>query len=160
LFEEDHSGTSKEVTKVFIDIAQEERQLKNGRNSAKVIEWLLEQSKSSKRPHQRNARHSPDLRAAFAGHLDPSKVVEARDALLTTLEQMKTASGDLNVDRRCTAVEDVRSRLITLASVTLPASCGQPLPARGLWSRIDFEPFYYLAVADAIMTESGCSGDK
>lgn len=157
LFEEGHGGGASDPANVFLEIARSERQLNDGRKPAKVIDWLLAQAKTSKRPHQQTVRHSPDVRAAFAGHVKPSDVERVKSELfVNTQEQLKTASANLDVAARCTALADARSRLITLASITLPAACGQPLPARGLWSRIDFEPFYYLAVADAIMTESGC----
>ena len=44
---------------------------------------------------------------------------------------------------------------MSLAEVALPSTCGKREVQRGLWTGMDFEPFFYLAVINAALTEIG-----
>ena len=142
---------------VFVEMLRDKF---DGRDPAAAIEWL-QKNPIPERPHQGKLTLDPSLRQQFAKHLDKFKYDNAKTEVLTEQQALlKEASGTPDIAQRCERLIKVRSQLASLAALTMPVGCGKPQPTRGLWSAIDFEPFYYLAVADAIMEQSSCPAPK
>jgi hypothetical protein len=154
-FEGDRSDEARYRRDIFVSMLQDKF---DGNDPKAAVEWMLSHPI---RPHQRNMSLDSGLRQQFAGYADKSKYDAAKTALLIEQQALlKEASGTPDVERRCRNLTSVRSRLATLAAASIPIGCDKPQPSRGLWSAIDFEPFYYLAVTDAIMEQSACPAQR
>ena len=133
---------------LFLEIAQQAHQL-SGRDAADVIAWLQKQTEKSTTTHRRALKLQENMRAIYAGHGQQKAYLDAQ-------EQLRRASANLDVEQRCKDLTGVRNSLATLAAISLKPACGLPQPTRGMWSGVDFEPFFYLTVIDTIMSESKC----
>jgi len=104
-----------------------------GTDSAALVRWLKQQTGQS----------NSNMRARFAGYPDERIYKDAITA-------MRAAIGESRPVERRQILAQARDRLVALAEAAPVSTCGLTTPDRGLWSAIDFEPFFFLAVIDAM----------
>ena len=85
----------------------------------------------------------PNMRAQFAGYAEERIY---RDAIAA----MREAVNESRPDERRQKLTQAHNRLVALAEASPIAKCGLPTPDRGLWANIDFEPYFFLAVIEAM----------
>lgn len=137
LFAQKSMPTDPKAVQVFEDILLNE--YKVPQTSAEGIsKWLRAQTKITK----------VDLRARFANY-PPEQVYSA------TIAGLGPALREPRLAERRRLLEGARDTLVSLAEVALPSTCGKREVQRGLWTGMDFEPFFYLAVINAALSEIG-----
>ena len=109
-----------------------EQQLQ-GTDHAALVKWLK----------QKIGDRESNMRARFAGYPDERIY---RDAIAA----MRAAVNESRPDERRQRLTQAHDRLVALAEAAPVSTCGLPTPDRGLWSAIDFEPYFFLAVIDAM----------
>ena len=85
----------------------------------------------------------PNMRARFAGYPDERIYNDAIAAMRAAVSEPRPAE-------RRQWLTQAHDRLVALAEAAPVSTCGLPTPDRGLWSSIDFEPYFFLAVIDAM----------
>ena len=103
-----------------------------------ISKWLRGQTKITK----------VDLRARFANYPREQIYSETITGLGPALREPRPAE-------RRRLLERARDTLVSLAEVSLPSTCGKRDVQRGLWTGMDFEPFFYLMVINAALSEMG-----
>ncbi|HEX8031145.1 MAG TPA: hypothetical protein VF491_21905 [Vicinamibacterales bacterium] len=137
VFAQKSTPTDLRAVQVFEDILMNE--YKVPRTSAEGIsKWLRDQTRITK----------VDLRARFANYPPEQMYSETIAGLGPALREPRPAE-------RRRLLERARDTLVSLAEVALPSTCGKREVQRGLWTGMDFEPFFYLAVINAALTEIG-----
>jgi len=109
-----------------------EQQLQ-GTDQAALVKWLK----------QKIGDRESNMRARFAGYPDERIY---RDAIAA----MRAAVNESRPDERRQKLTQAHDRLVALAEAAPVSTCGLATPDRGLWSAIDFEPYFFLAVIDAM----------
>jgi hypothetical protein len=109
-----------------------EQQLQ-GTDQAALVKWLK----------QKIGEREPNLRARFAGYPDERIYSDAIAAMRAAVSEPRPAE-------RRQWLTQAHDRLVALAEAAPVSTCGLPTPDRGLWSSIDFEPYFFLAVIDAM----------
>ena len=104
-----------------------------GTDQAALVKWLKLQI----------GERESNLRARFAGYPDERIY---RDAIAA----MRAAINEPRANERQQRLTQAHDRLVALAEAAPVSTCGLPTPDRGLWSAIDFEPYFFLAVIDAM----------
>jgi hypothetical protein len=104
-----------------------------GTDQAALVKWLK----------QKIGERESNLRARFAGYPDERIYREA-------IAAMRAAVNELRPEERRQRLTQAHDRLVALAEAAPVSTCGLPTPDRGLWSAIDFEPYFFLAVIDAM----------
>lgn len=122
---------------VLRKVLREEYKL-NALDAAGLVRWLKEKTQVQ----------GSDVRAQFAGYAPDRVYADA-------VGKLKAATTETRPAERIRLLSEVRGTLVGLAEATLPSTCGRPNPDRGLWAGIDFEPFFYLAVIDAMVRDAG-----
>lgn len=102
-----------------------------------ISKWLRDKTRITK----------VDIRARFADY-PPQRLYSET---IAGVERALSASA---ADRRA-QLEGARDTLVSLAEVSLPSTCGKRELQRGLWTGMDFEPFFYLMVINAALSEMG-----
>ena len=92
---------------------------------------------------ERIGERESNMRARFAGYPDERIYRDAIDA-------MRAAVNELRPAERRQKLTQAHDRLVALAEAAPVSKCGLPEPDRGLWSNFDFEPYFFLAVIDAM----------
>lgn len=87
-----------------------------------------------------------DLRARFANYPDER-------IYSTAIESLRTAVAEPRLDERRRLLEQTRETLVALAEVQRPKTCGHREFQRGMWTGIDFEPYFYLTVIDGALRD-------
>ena len=113
-------------------LAAEEKELE-GTDNAALTKWLK----------NKIGERESNMRARFAGYPDERIYRDAIDA-------MRQAVSELQPDKRRQKLTQAHDRLVALAEAAPVSTCGLTTPDRGLWSAIDFEPYFFLAVIDAM----------
>ena len=119
---------------VLRQLLSEEQKLQ-GTDQAALVKWLKEKI----------GERESNMRARFAGYADERIY---RDAIAA----MRAAVNESRPDERRQRLTQAHDRLVALAEAAPVSTCGLPTPDRGLWSAIDFEPYFFLAVIDAMNT--------
>ena len=109
-----------------------EQQLQ-GTDYSALVKWLK----------QKIGDRESNMRAQFAGYPDERIY---RDAIAA----MRAAVNESRPDERRQKLTQAHNGLVALAEAAPVSTCGQATPDRGLWSAIDFEPYFFLAVIDAM----------
>ncbi len=104
-----------------------------GTDHAALVKWLK----------QRIGERGSNLRAQFAGSPDERIY---RDAIAA----MRAAVNESRPEERRRRLTQAHDQLVALAEAAPVSTCGLTTPDRGLWSAIDFEPYFFLAVIDAM----------
>jgi hypothetical protein len=104
-----------------------------GTDQAALVTWLK----------LKIGQRESNLRAQFAGYPDERIY---RDAIAA----MRAAINESRPDERRLRLTQAHDRLVALAEAAPVSTCGLTTPDRGLWSAIDFEPYFFLAVIDAM----------
>ena len=104
-----------------------------GTDQATLVKWLK----------QKIGQRESNLRARFAGYPDERIY---RDAIAA----MRAAVNESRPDERRQRLTQAHDQLVALAEAAPVSTCGLTTPDRGLWSAIDFEPYFFLAVIDAM----------
>ena len=147
---------SKNAKDVFIDILQQ-RGVRA--NPAFIEKWLRDETLRLKRPYQQGLNDASDVRSEYARYIKENTLAEAQTFLVSTFEaaQQALTTNDATAKvKSCADLKTARSKLATIAAITLPQACGKRKRIRGLWSSTDLEPFFYLAAVDALMREASC----
>jgi len=113
-------------------LAADEKDLQ-GTDHAALAKWLK----------GRIGERESNMRARFAGYPDERIYRDAIDA-------MRAAVNESRPDERHQKLTQAHDRLVALAEAAPVSTCGLTTPDRGLWSAIDFEPYFFLAVIDAM----------
>lgn len=109
-----------------------EQQLQ-GTDYSALVKWLK----------QKIGDRESNMRARFAGYPDERIY---RDAIAA----MRAAVNESRSDERRQKLTQAHNGLVALAEAAPVSTCGLTTPDRGLWSAIDFEPYFFLAVIDAM----------
>ena len=109
-----------------------EQQLQ-GTDYSALVKWLK----------QKIGDRESNMRAQFAGYPDERIY---RDAIAA----MRAAVNETRPDERRQKLTQAHNGLVALAEAAPVSTCGLTTPDRGLWSAIDFEPYFFLAVIDAM----------
>ena len=137
LFAQKSTPTDATAVEIFKTILLKEYNL--ARQSPEGIsKWLRDQTKITK----------VDLRARFANY-PPEQVYSA------TVAGLGPALREPRPAERRRLLESARDTLVSLAEVALPSTCGKREVQRGLWTGMDFEPFFYLTVINGALSEMG-----
>jgi erythromycin esterase-like protein len=104
-----------------------------GTDSSTLVRWLKQQI----------GERESNMRARFAGYPDERIYKDAIAAMRAAVNESRP------VERR-QALAQAHDKLVALAEAAPLSTCGLATPDRGLWSAIDFEPFFFLAVIDAM----------
>ncbi len=104
-----------------------------GTDQAALVRWLK----------LKIGQRESNLRAQFAGYPDERIYKDA-------IAAMRAAVNESRPEERRLRLTQAHDRLVALAEAAPVSTCGLTTPDRGLWSAIDFEPYFFLAVIDAM----------
>lgn len=119
-------------TAVLRKMLTEEQKLQ-GTDHTALVRWLK----------QKTGDRESNMRARFAGYPDERIYRDAIAAMRAAVNETRPAERRQNLT-------EAHNRLVALAEAAPVSTCGLTTPDRGLWSAIDFEPYFFLAVIDAM----------
>ena len=137
------SAADTAAVRVFEDILINEYKVAST-SAEGVSQWLRDH------PVKKTRISKVDVRAQFARYPPQQLYSETIAGLGPALREPRPAE-------RRRLLERARDTLVSLAEVSLPSTCGKRDVQRGLWTGMDFEPFFYLMVINAALSEMGAA---